>query len=127
MENLLDKLNVLDGQIATEFSLYQELIGTEHSYKEDWSEWSLHREKDIFGKIHELQAIKARMVSGEKLPDIVYRDREVVKYEDRVVEHKDIHVYKSGLAQGIVGASIVGYILIGFVYYFGLFTIIINK
>ena len=71
----------------------------------------------FYNKIHELQDIRARLVSGEKPPEVVYVDREVPKY----ITTK--HVIKSGMASGIVGASLVVYTIIGIAYAAGIFKV----
>lgn len=77
------------------------------------------REAEIFNNIHQLQAAKQRLITGEKLPDIIYIDKEIPKF----ITTKEVHIYKSGFASAFVGASLAIYIFVGICYGLGYFTV----
>lgn len=74
-------------------------------------------------EIHELEKMKARLITGEKLPEVIYKDREVIKYIDRVV--KNVTIQKSSLLSGLAYLSFFVYAAIGIAYYFHLFRIVL--
>lgn len=118
----VEKLNAIDEQIRVQQILYDRLIDIECSFKDDWCVSSLWREKEIFDKIHELQNVKTRLITGEKPPEIVYIDKEVPKY----ITTKEVHVHRSVFAYGFLGTSVLVYILLGLAYWLDLFRIVIK-
>lgn len=94
-----EKLDLIDQQIENEKLLYNKVISQEKYYKSTdsqtlaWNYSTVEREKEIIAKIHELQSAKQRLISGEKLPELVYIDREIPKY----ITTKEVHVYRSSL------------------------------
>lgn len=125
MENdLKEKLDMLDQQIGVYTDLYQDLTDGESGYKDVWTFSSLQREKEIFDKIHQIQDAKTRLITGETPPEIVYVDRETVRYEDRVV--KTVFVHKSSLSTALVFLSLLAYSVLAVTYYLGYFKIVVN-
>jgi hypothetical protein len=115
--DLQEKIKLIDEQIRFQFALYKELSRIEtytHCY---WSTYGYERERQIYNTIDSLQEAKERLITGEKLPEIIYKDREVIKYEDRVVKH--ITIIKSSFTSALLWVALIGYIITGLLYISG--------
>lgn len=120
---LKEKLAVLDHQISTQREVYRDLINAKRTpYGIQWDRDGREREREILLTISDIQDTKRRLISGEKIPDIIYVDKEVPEY----ITTKNITVIKSGFASGFMGASFVVYILLAAAYVAKLFTVSIN-
>jgi hypothetical protein len=123
-DDLKEKLDLINQQIEDQRDLYRQLSEQEAGYKEMWHYTTCDREQEIFDKIHELQSEKTRLIHGEKLPDIIYVDKEIPKYVDRRVEY--ININKSPLTVSLLWFIIIILASVGLFIYLNWIDVIIK-
>ena len=121
-ENLAYKVSILDEQIESLKALHLAIAKLEINFRSDWGKASIKREEEVLFEIYELQSMKARLITGEKRPEIVYIDKEVPKY----IKTSEVHVKKSSLSTCFMGATLAVYSMIALAYYLRVFSIHVN-
>lgn len=137
--SLKEKLDLIDQQIDKQKEVYNLLTSKEKYVKTNvhvtslgsiptcnWSNSTLRVEREIFARIDELQEAKNRLITGERLPEIVYVDKEVVKikYIDR--KAKNINIYKPSLAISTLWFVGLVHSLVLAAWYYGLISVIVR-